>query len=684
MRTAVMTLVMVLAAVLCCCAAAAEPAGGSLGDVTWWTDDLGNMWVGGEGPIPDFEQGGAPWSGLADGILTLSILDGVTRVGDWAFAGMENLRGVSYGAGLTDIGDCAFRGDLALGNPIFPDGLQRIGAYAFSGCQSVGGVEIPDALTDIDPTAFLACVSILTFEAPAEHPAFRSADGILFSRDGTELLMYPAGRSEAYYTVPEGVTRIGDGAFFASKLVSVTIPDSVTSVGVRAFSSSRSLSYLTLPAGITEISDECFTHSLHLHCITIPEGVTSIGNSAFGDCAGLTGITIPLSVTGVAQGAFLGAVNLTDVWYPGTAAQWDRIAIAEYNGPFSRAALHLSILDGGSCGTRGGDVLWVLDADGVFSLRGAGSMCDCTSGGAPWYGLRESITALNVEDGVCAIGAYAFSNCTALAAVSLAPNLSLIGNSAFLSCRGLTSVTFPWGLRAIGDSAFYMCSHMTELIFSPEGAPFTPSLETIGVRAFANCGALVHVTLPDSVTEIGDSAFAYCSGLTGLDLPSGITAIPDRMCARCTRLAAIAIPEGVTSIGVDAFPTSIALAEIWLPLSLRSVGQNAFGDRSRSMIVHYAGTRADWSGVAIADGNGTLTNARFHFVPVNILTLPEDLTEIGPGAFAELPEADGIRLPGSIMTIAADAFDPDTVLIVPAGSPWIAWAGENGYFWQEE
>ncbi|MDR1002103.1 MAG: leucine-rich repeat protein [Oscillospiraceae bacterium] len=107
--------------------------------------------------------------------------------------------------------------------------------------------------------------------------------------DGKGWILIEYTGKEKYVTVPEGITEIGNKAFYKCKLLkSVTIPNSVTSIGDYAF-------------------NDCFS----LTQITIPNSVTSIGCFAFNDCFSLTQITIPNSVTSIGADAFYNCRNLT-------------------------------------------------------------------------------------------------------------------------------------------------------------------------------------------------------------------------------------------------------------------------------------------------------------------------------------------------------------------------------------
>jgi len=69
---------------------------------------------------------------------------------------------------------------------------------------------------------------------------------------------------------------------------------------------------------------------------------------------------------------------------------------------------------------------------------------------------------------------------------------------------------------------------------------------------------------------------------------------------------------------------------------------------------------------------------------VHLLNLPAGTKTIESEALAKVPKADVIRIPASVESIAADAFDPDIVLLIPKGSPMVQWAKNNGYTLIEE
>jgi hypothetical protein len=109
-------------------------------------------------------------------------------------------------------------------------------------------------------------------------------------------------------TFPDGVTSIGDGAFYGcSGLTSVTIPDSVTSIGNYAFEGCSGLTSVTFPDSVTSIGDWAFYECSSLTSVTIGNGVTSIGDCAFSSCSNLIYAKVPLVLKGQVENGWVFA-----------------------------------------------------------------------------------------------------------------------------------------------------------------------------------------------------------------------------------------------------------------------------------------------------------------------------------------------------------------------------------------
>jgi hypothetical protein len=199
-----------------------------------------------------------------------------------------------------------------LGGYTIPNSVTNIEADAFSGC-SLSSVTIPNSVSSIGDYAFYACTSLTNIMLDPLNSAFRIVDGVLFNQSQTTLVEYPVGKLGGSYVIPNGVTSIGAGAFYGSRITGVTIPNSVTNIGAWGFNDCSSLGSVTIPNSVINIGDGAFA-SCNLANLTLGSSVTGIGAEAFAGCRWLTHVTIPNSVTSIGGGAFIdcsGLANLT-------------------------------------------------------------------------------------------------------------------------------------------------------------------------------------------------------------------------------------------------------------------------------------------------------------------------------------------------------------------------------------
>jgi hypothetical protein len=163
------------------------------------------------------------------------------------------------------------------------NGLTSIPDFAFAGCTSLTSITIPNSVTEIEDSAFFNCTSLTAINVSTGNTTYSSNDGVLYNKNKTELIKYPEGKTTSSFSIPNGVTRIGDEAFNdCTSLTSVNIPNSVTEIGDWAFSNCTSLSNVTIGNGVTEIGNRAFIECRSLTSITIPNSVNTIREGAFG------------------------------------------------------------------------------------------------------------------------------------------------------------------------------------------------------------------------------------------------------------------------------------------------------------------------------------------------------------------------------------------------------------------
>ena len=160
---------------------------------------------------------------------------------------------------------------------------------------------------------------------------------------------------------------------------------------------------------------------------------------------------------------------------------------------------------------------------------------------------------VTIPNGVTEIGNSALAT-SHLEGVTIPEGVTKIGKRAFAGSL-IESVTIPSTIEYIGENAF--SCHFIKSITIING------VTEISDKAFAGCGSLNYVYIPNSVKRIGNEAFAGSpSRLKYISLPEGLESIGDRAFARCQGLERINLPKTVTDIGEDIFQDCANLTQI--------------------------------------------------------------------------------------------------------------------------
>ena len=353
-------------------------------------------------------------------------------------------------------------------------------------------------------------------------------------------------------------TYIGDHAFDACTLTSLTIPASVAQIGDSAFAWGSSFTSITFAemSRLQSIGSSAFAGCSSLSSLILPDSVQSIGSAVFAGCSSLESITIPSSVTDLDPAAFSSTGSYGDSYYGE-----GKIQFAE--------GCKYKIQDGILYDDE--SLLNVYEVKGSVTVpEGIKYIGDSAFQVMPASSTDNTLTSITFPSTLVSIGDNAFQRNTGLTSITIPSNVTELGTGVFLGCSGITKVTIEAALDEIPDYTFSGTSISS--IDLPD------SVTKIGTHAFEKCDDLEGIEIPDSVTEIGEYAFSECTRLASVELPTELETLGQRAFFKCSTLASVEIPEGVSRIEIATFGNCTSLNTVVLPSTVTDVATNAFGN----------------------------------------------------------------------------------------------------------
>ena len=471
------------------------------------------------------------------------------------------------------------------GEVTVPDGIKALGAGAFEGTK-VTKVNLPESLQEIGKNCFRKCEKLAEITLPVHlwrisdesvfgnnpalkeikvaegNPTYKSVDGVLFTAKGEKLVYYPDGKNGGY-AIPEGTKMVGQAAFCAPDMETLSIPaslrkmDSGVLAGIqslkdinvaadnRVYSSKDGVLYnknnalLVKPAAkkaaeekaAAEKAERDFTIQGSILVkyngnggeVTVPDGIVALGEEAFQDSR-VTKVILPEGLTSIGHHCFFGCYELEEITLPASLS-----GVENMTQPFSSTPKlkEFRVAEGSKYYKAVDGVLFTADGkklvcypDGKADIEyaipeGTESFGESPFQAAQFQYITIPSTLVDMGDEY-----RIFTGLDCLQEIEVSPE-----NPKYYAERGvlytgnrlvaypaakywtkLKPTDLPAGLKEIGHNAFWGNRYLESVEF-PEG------IEKIGGKIFVNARALQTIVVPASVKEIGFLAFTDCSKL---------------------------------------------------------------------------------------------------------------------------------------------------------------------------
>ena len=265
--------------------------------------------------------------------------EGITGIEQYAFYDCELLEEISIPGTVTTVGNSAFYRCKNLKNIEIPEGVTKIDGSAFIFCSSLEQIKLPQSLVSIGSGAFDNCTSLISVELPdnaiISSDTFKECknlsdivisdtnnnyivkNGILYNKNMTRILCYPAGIKDTEFSVPDTVKTIGDFAFYGAKVLeSINIPDSVTNIGTDAFGECSGLKEAVIPDSVTTMGEAVFYKCTSLEKVKLSVNITSPNPAVFQYCSSLKEVVLPESMKFISFFMFSYCKEITNIVLP--------------------------------------------------------------------------------------------------------------------------------------------------------------------------------------------------------------------------------------------------------------------------------------------------------------------------------------------------------------------------------
>jgi hypothetical protein len=256
--------------------------------------------------------------GMFDGCISLKSIrlpEPMVDISTGLFNGCSSLKKVIFPQNLKTIGESAFENcaNLEFENGTISDEIRIIDDQAFAKCDHLSIVKLPPKLIKIGKSVFKDCDSLKevvigkdvsyiggspfrgcqklqNIRVNERNKYFRTTESdektgnVLYNKNRSDLICYPAGINEKSYKIPDSVTTICEWSFAYSQLEHIEISDSVDIIRENAFFKCRNLKEIRLPDGVTVLDDMAFRKCEKLQNVFIPSSVSRIGYAVFSGC----------------------------------------------------------------------------------------------------------------------------------------------------------------------------------------------------------------------------------------------------------------------------------------------------------------------------------------------------------------------------------------------------------------
>ena len=388
------------------------------------------------------------------------------------------------------------------------NGVKKLAKGAFDKAVKLRNVLLGPSVDTIEDGAFGGNNDLAAFDVDPANPNYAADNGVIYTKNKEELVLFPAGKAGEYTTLPT-TKKIRNRAFYyAQKVTKVTFNSNLEIIDNDAFQATTKLANITFeaPAKIKTIGTFAFQGS-GLTELNIPASLEVVSWSAFGSTK-LKKVTVAdgSQLQSINKEAFKGCKDLEEFTFEGSSTL-NEIQADAFSGDDKLKSFvipeKVTVLERGAFNGASGLETITFKQPATMTIIGEGA-----------FQNAKALKRIELPSTVTTISKDAFNTCSSLTEVVIPASVTTIDATGFQECAKLENFTVDKNNPVYSSvDGFLLSKDKKTLVSFPPAKANTyytmlpPTIETIGKQAFYYVQALENVTIPEKVKKIEDFAF---------------------------------------------------------------------------------------------------------------------------------------------------------------------------------
>lgn len=407
--------------------------------------------------------------------------------------------------------------------------VKKISEGAFYSVRYLRNVELGASVETIEDGAISDTPDLSRFTVDSNNLKYTAdAEGVIYTKNKEELVLYPSGRAGEYSTLPTTKKICKRAFYYAQKVTKVNFNSALENIDNDAFQVTTALNEITFaaPSNLKRIGTWVFYMS-GLTKLELPAFLEEIGASAFKNNANLKTVKIAANsqLKTIGNAAFTGNTALETFTFEGaskletisTDAFRDDTKLTHFDFPATVKTIGSSAFNGTTSMTNV-----------TFATPSQLQKIETAA-----FQEASALQNITLPEGVKEIQQHAFNSCTSLTEIGVPASLTNIDPKGFQLCEKLEKFTVNKNNPTYSSvDGFLLDKNKTKLVSFPPAKANTyytllpPTIEEIGEQAFYAIDKLENITIPEKVNKIGKLAFDLTKNLNTIAF-LGKTPIPE-------------------------------------------------------------------------------------------------------------------------------------------------------------